>query len=91
MIQPIDSTQPINIFFQRIDDCVQYADDGQVAFTAKQILQMAYHAVSTSGYYNDACKEWRKKAAIDKTWITFKTFFAAEYHDLKEQNKVNTS
>jgi cell division septum initiation protein DivIVA len=91
MIEPIDSTQPIDIFFQRIDDCVQYADDGQVAFTAEQILQTAYHAISTSGFYNDACKEWRKKAVVDKTWTNFKTFFAAEYHDLKEQQKVNTS
>jgi len=91
MIEPIDSTQPIDVFFQRIDDCVQYADDGRVAFTAEQILQTAYHAVSTSGYYNDACKEWRKKTAADKTWNTFKTFFAAEYHNNKEQQKVNTS
>jgi hypothetical protein len=91
MIEPIDATQPINIFFQRIDRCVQYADDGQVAFTAKQILQMTYHAVSTLGYYNDACKEWRKTAAINKTWLTFKMFFAAKYHDIKEQQKVNTS
>jgi hypothetical protein len=91
MIEPIDSTQPIDIFFQRIDECVQYAVDGQVGFSAEQILQTAYHAVSTSGYYNDACKEWRKKAPVDKTWTNFKSFFAAEYHDLKEQQKVNTS
>jgi hypothetical protein len=91
MIEPIDSTQPIDIFFQRIDECVQYAVDGQVGFSAEQILQTAYHAVSTSGYYNDACKEWRKKTQIDKTWTNFKSFFAAEYHDLKEQQKVNTS
>jgi hypothetical protein len=85
MIAPIDSTQPIDIFFQRIDECIQYADDGQVAFTAEQILQTVYHAVSTSGYYNEACKEWRKKDPAHKTWTLFKTFFAAEYHDLKEQ------
>jgi hypothetical protein len=52
---------------------------------------MAYYAVSTSGYYKDACKEWWKKPSADKTWQNFKRFFAAEYHDLKEQQKVNTS
>jgi hypothetical protein len=91
MIEPIDSSQPIDLFFQRIDDCVQYADNGQVAFTPEQILQTAYHAVSPSGHYNDACKEWRKKPAVDKTWLAFKTFVAAKYHDNKEQQKVNTS
>jgi hypothetical protein len=91
MNEPIDSTQPIDIFFQKVDDCVQYAADGQVAYTTVQILQTAYHAVSTSGYYNNACKEWRKRPTENKTWENFKRFFAAEYHDLKEQQKVNTS
>ena len=91
MNEPIDATQSIDIFFQHIDDCLQYATDGHVPYTAEQILQTVYYAVSKSGYYNDACKIWRKKPAIDKTWALFKTYFAEEYHDLKEQQKVNTS
>ena len=91
MTTPMDSSQPIDVYFKQIDDCIQYAVDGQVAFTPDQILQTVYHAVSTSGYYNDPCKEWRKKQVADKTWPAFKRFFAAEYHDLKEQQKVNTS
>jgi cell fate (sporulation/competence/biofilm development) regulator YmcA (YheA/YmcA/DUF963 family) len=67
MNDPINSTQPINIYFQQIDDCVQYAADGQVAFTPDQILQTAYYVVSTLGYYTDACKEWRKKPPANKT------------------------
>jgi hypothetical protein len=39
--------------------------------------------------YNDACKEWRKKTAIDKTWTTFNTLFDTEYHNLKEQQRIN--
>jgi hypothetical protein len=35
MNEPIDSTQPIDISFQRIDDCVQYADVGRVEFKKK--------------------------------------------------------
>jgi hypothetical protein len=85
MNDPINSTQPIDMYFCKIDDCVQYAANGQVAFTSDQILQTAYYAVSTSGYYNDACKEWRKKTPADKTWQTFKCFFAAKYHNLREQ------
>jgi hypothetical protein len=89
--EPIDASQPIDVYFQKIDDCIQYADDGQVAFTTGQILQTAYHAISTSGFYNDACKEWRKKPPADKNWRNFKRFFAAEYRDLQEQQKVNVS
>ena len=91
MHEPMDTTQPIDIFFQKIDECVQYAADGQVAFTADQILNTVYHAISTAGLYTDACKEWRRKAPADKDWHNFKRFFAAEYHDLKEQNKINNN
>jgi hypothetical protein len=49
MNEPIDSTKLIDVFFQRVDECIQYAVDGRVAFLAKQILQTTYHAVSTSG------------------------------------------
>ena len=52
MNDPIDATQLIEIYFKRIDDTVQYAADGNAAFTTEQILQTAYHAVSTTGYYN---------------------------------------
>jgi hypothetical protein len=91
MNEPCGSTQPIDVFFQRVDECIQYAVNGQVAFSAEQILQTTYHAASTSGYYTDACNEWRKKATVDKTWANFKAFFVAEYHDMKEQQKVNQS
>jgi len=91
MNEPIDTTQTIDVFFKRIDDCIQYADDGEVPFTPMQILQTTYNAMSTSGHYNDACKIWRKKPAADKTWTRFKRYFAEEYHDLQEQQRVNAS
>ena len=61
MNEPIDATQSINIYFKRIDDTVQYAANGNIAFTTEHILQTAYHAVSTTGYYKKACKEWLLK------------------------------
>ena len=91
MSEPFDATLSIDLFFHKIDDCIQYASDGDVDFTQGQILQIAYHAVSTSGLYTDSCKEWRRKDEKDKTWTNFKTFFAAEYHDLKEQQRVNNA
>jgi hypothetical protein len=48
MEAPMDATRPIDIYFQIIDDCVQFATDGQVPFTPTQIVQTAYHAVCTS-------------------------------------------
>ena len=48
MIKPIDAMQPIDIYFKRINETVQYAADGNVAFTTEQILQTAYHALSST-------------------------------------------
>ena len=91
MNNPINTTKLIYIYFKPIDDTVQYAADGNFAFTTEQILQTAYHAVSSTGYYNEACKEWRRKSEVNKTWVHFKQLFAAKYHDCKDQNKVNTA
>jgi hypothetical protein len=87
----MDVTRPIDIYFQTIDDCVQFATDGQVPFTPTQIVQTAYHAISKSGIYNDVCKEWRQKHVANRTWTNFKAFFATEYNELKEQQKLNNN
>jgi hypothetical protein len=58
MNDPIDSIQPINIYFQKVD--------GQAVFTPGQILRTAYHTIGTLGYYNDACKEWHKTPKTTK-------------------------
>ena len=45
MNEPIDSSLPIDEYFERIYDCVQYSDDGKTPYTAVQLIQKAYHAV----------------------------------------------
>ena len=39
--------------------------------------------------YQDACKEWRQKSDQDKTWTNFKRHFAADYHEIREQQRVS--
>ena len=36
--EALDSSRPIDVSFQRIDDAAQYADDGKNPFTTNQIL-----------------------------------------------------
>jgi hypothetical protein len=91
MDEPIDTTQPIDVYFKTIDDCVQFAADAHVPYTEGQILQTTYHALAKTGHYQDACKEWRKRQTAQKTWPLFKQFFASEYHDYKEQQKLNSN
>ena len=53
--EALDNSCPIDVFFQRIDDAVHYSDDGKKTFTAKQILQTAFHSVNATGLYWEAC------------------------------------
>ena len=75
-------------FFKRIDNCVQYADDSAVPFTAPQILQTAYSHISSSSLYHNACKTWRKMQPADKTWACFKLFFIDKYQEARKQNHI---
>ena len=90
MEEPIFTSEPIDKYFKRIDDCALFATDTNTAFTTEQILPTAYYAITTTGLYTDACKEWRKKPEEQKTWENFKRFFVKEYHDLKEQQRTTT-
>eukprot|EP00957_Ditylum_brightwellii_P077812 5912979-Ditylum_brightwellii.AAC.1 len=45
----IDISQPIDSYFVYIDDCIQYAFDGNTPYTAKQILTTALHAMQRTG------------------------------------------
>ena len=87
--EPLDTSQPIDVYFRRIDDCLQFAVDAKSPFSMQQTLETVYYAISASGLYVDGCKAWRKRNQNTKTWVAFKTFFASEYHDLREQLDMN--
>ena len=47
---------PIDIYFQRVEDTIQFAQDGKMLFTPAQIVQTAYDAVNKTGIYSLALK-----------------------------------
>ena len=81
---------PIDVYLLQVEDAIQFAQEGKTPFTPAQIVQTEYHAVNKTGLYYLALKERNKKAMADKTWDSFKNLFVEEYHDLVEDNKVNT-
>ena len=40
--------------------------------------------------YTEPINMWRKNLSSDKTWAGFNKFFADEYHDLRELQRINT-
>ena len=72
MEEPLDTSQPIDVYFQRIDDCLQFAADTESPFSAQQTLETVYYAVSASGLYNGSGKAWRKRNATPKHGLHLK-------------------
>ena len=88
LAEPIKAELPIDVYFQRVEDVIQFSQDRKTPFTPAQIVQTTYHAANKTGFYSLALKEWRKKATAEKTWGSSKQVFAEEYYDLVEETKV---
>ena len=86
--EPTEVDRPTDVYFQQVEDAIQFAQDGETPFTSAQIMQAAYHAINKTGLYSLKLKEWIKKATAEKTWDIFKQVFVEEYHDMVEETKV---
>ena len=84
MREPLDPSQPLDTFFAKIEECQELAAAGNTPYTPEQVLAIAYQTLFSSGVYVDGCKEWRRKPEDAKNWESFKSHFAQEYLDLKE-------
>ena len=91
MDEPIDVTIPIDAYFKRIEDCIHLAGDANTPFSTEQVFQTTYFAIQATGLYKDGLKEWRLKPDHEKTWTNFKKLFVAEYHQLKEEQRLTSS
>ena len=80
--EPLDTSQPISVFLNLINDIIQYYSEANTLCMPEQVLQMAYHTLSSSGIYSDACKYWCRNPRAEKTWDNFKTI-AVDYNDLR--------
>ena len=47
--KPVYSSLPINKYFNQINDCVQFDNDGKTPYTEEQVVQNAHHVVLVSG------------------------------------------
>ena len=80
---PYDPGQPIEILFSQIEDTMDFADAGGTPYSANQIVTNAYQLVFNTGLLPEACRDWRKKPADQKTWAIFKVDFADAHQDLR--------
>ena len=49
--EALETAMPIGKYFEQIDDCIQYSDDGKQPYTAAQIIKNDYTTVLNMGLY----------------------------------------
>ena len=84
MKQDVDVNQPIEVFFDQIEDAVDFADAAKCPYTPEQVTTTAFQLFNKTGMYQDDCKLWKRKAATDKTWENFKKAFTEAHQELRE-------
>jgi hypothetical protein len=84
MKAPYDPSQPIELLFDQFEDAIELAAAANAAYTGPQIVAYAYNTVLQTGLFTDACRDWRRRPAIEKTWPNFKTDFAQAHQEIRE-------
>ena len=72
MNNPIDSSLPIDKYFEQTDDSMQFSKYGKTLYMESQAIQKAHHALFAPEFYVDDCKEWMKNTAIKKCGLYLK-------------------
>ena len=62
--ETLDMSHTINVLFKFIDEWVQHASEANTPFMSEKYLQMAYHAVRSSGMYTYDWKYFCRKQSV---------------------------
>jgi hypothetical protein len=72
---PWNPNHPIEEVFEQLLDAIDFAAAGEDPITNPTAVRMAVKIFEDSGVMDDAVKDWRKKAAADRTWANIQPFF----------------
>lgn len=88
---PFDASQPIETLFEQVEDAVNLTAAAQAPYTPEQIVAYAYNTIFQTGLFPDACRDWRRRPANEKTWVQFKIDFTIAHQEFKETQQTTRS
>jgi hypothetical protein len=83
--------QPIKLFYDQIEDSVDFAAAGDCPYTPIQVTAIAYQLVFKTGMFPKECKLCKRRLAANKNWTKFKTFFLIAHHQELRESNVTTA
>ena len=88
-MEAYDASQPIATLFDRIEECVNFAQDAGQPYTAPQIINNTRTLIQATGHYKRPIREWKRQYQVaNQTWPLFKAHFHEAYMDLIEDDDL---
>jgi hypothetical protein len=76
--------QPVESLFKQIQYCADYSEAGDVLVVHPKQINVGYAKIFVTGHFMSACRRWKEKHLIDKTWTQFKSHFSAAHRQHKQ-------
>ncbi len=76
---PWNSNDPIETFFDRLEDCYVAAIIATPPFTLDQMMSRAIMSIQLTGLYSQALIDWNAIAPATRTWDLLKSHFTTTY------------
>ena len=76
---PWDPQDPIEAYFDRLEDCYVNAVIAKPPYTIEQLITRAIMGIQLTGLYTQALIEWQALPPPQHTWDHLKTHFTAAY------------
>jgi hypothetical protein len=85
---PYDPNQPIENFFQQIQDARAFAVARGKPYEDVMVVNVAFQLVFNTGLFPDACRAGQVWAIADNTWLQLKIDFAAAHQESRLTNQT---
>ena len=81
MSKHYDSTLPIEVLFDKIEEGMEVAEAASFSYNKNQILQKSYLLIIQTGKYKESCIEWNGKAMGNLLWPIFKAHLSKAHSE----------
>jgi hypothetical protein len=82
-----DPSTPIETLIKQVEDCRDFAEDGNSPIQANTLINSAYTNIFNTGMYKQECNEWIRRPIAEQTWPNFKAHFLEAQHIQNLQNR----
>jgi hypothetical protein len=88
LIDDWDGVEPFETVIERVNECIDFAQEANREYTEDQILDRVLVVVAKCGLYPDDIKDWNKIPDDDKTWPEFQEFMLEAQNEYR-RNQTN--